>query len=66
MIRAMISKMMIATIGVISIMPILGIMRRKGTRMGSVMKSRKATIGLWRDMGNQVRIARIKIMRANA
>ena len=37
---------LIATIGVISTMPSRGMMRRNGARIGSVIRSRKTTIGL--------------------
>ena len=58
----MINRMIIATMGVISTIPIRGIMRRNGANRGSVIRSRKTTVGLYGDVINQERITRTKIM----
>jgi len=58
----MINRIIIATIGVISTIPIRGTTRRRGDNMGPVIRSRKTTVGLYREVVNQERITRIKIM----
>ena len=58
----MINRIIIATIGVISTIPIRGTMRRSGANIGPVIRSRKTTVGLYGEVVNQERITRIKIM----
>jgi len=50
-----------ATIGVMSIMPMRGMTLRKGARMGSVISWRKITRGLVGSTGNQDNMARKKM-----
>ena len=54
----------IATIGVTSIIPIGGITRRSGSRIGSVTALSACTTGPDRSIGNQLNIARAKIAKA--
>ena len=58
----MTNRIIIATRGVISTMPIRGTTRRSGANIGPVIRSRKTTIGLYVEVVNQDRITRTKIM----